>query len=213
MLKISIVPVTEFQQNCSIIYDDETKAGIVVDPGGDVGKIATTVEQLGVQVESIWLTHGHLDHAGGAADAKSQFHVDIIGPHEADRMLMETIELTAQGYGLSGMKNANSDRWLADGEVLKLGEHAFEVRHCPGHSPGHVIFVNHEHRLIMMGDVLFRNSIGRTDLPGGDHQTLLNSIAQQVMTLDDDYEFICGHTEPSTIGTERKNNPFLQIAE
>lgn len=210
MLQISIIPVTEFQQHCSIVFDDQTKTAVVVDPGGEVEKIAAGVEELGVTVEAIWLTHGHLDHAGGAEAAKKIFDVKIIGPHEADKMLLDNIEKTAMGYGLSGMFNATPDRWLEEGETLTVGEHEFEVRHCPGHAPGHVVFVNHANKIILMGDVLFKGSIGRTDLPGGDHQTLLNSIANKIMTLDDDYQFTCGHSEPSTIGVERKTNPYLQ---
>jgi glyoxylase-like metal-dependent hydrolase (beta-lactamase superfamily II) len=210
MLKISIVPVTEYQQNCSIVFDDETKAAVVVDPGGDVDKIAAAVDELGVSVEAVWLTHGHLDHAGGANAAKSRFSVDIIGPHRADKMLLDNIELTARGYGLNGMFNASPDRWLEEGEVLTVGKHDFEVRHCPGHAPGHVVYVNHANKIILMGDVLFRGSIGRTDLPGGNHQKLLESIVTKIMTLDDDYQFVSGHTELSTIGYERTTNPFLQ---
>lgn len=210
MLKISIVPVTDYQQNCAIVYDDATKEAVVVDPGGEVDKIAATVAEIGVSVKSIWLTHGHLDHAGGAEAAKENFGVEIVGPNEADKMLLDNIELTAKGYGLSGMFNAKPDRWLSDGEKLSVGEHEFEVRHCPGHAPGHVVFVCHANKLIIMGDVLFRGSIGRTDLPGGNHQELLDSIANKIMTLDDDYQFICGHTEPSTVGAERASNPYLQ---
>ena len=210
MLQISIVPVTEYQQNCSIVYDDQTMAAVVVDPGGEVEKIAAAVNELKVSVEAVWLTHGHLDHAGGAEAAKQEFDVQIIGPHQADKMLLDNIELTASGYGLSGMFNATPDRWLEEGETLSVGEHDFEVRHCPGHAPGHVVYINHANKFILMGDVLFQGSIGRTDLPGGNHQELLDSIAQKLMTLDDDYQFVCGHTPPSTIGAERKTNPFLQ---
>lgn len=210
MLQITIVPVTEFQQNCSIVYDDQSKAAVVVDPGGEVDKIAAAVAELGVSVEAIWLTHGHLDHAGGAEAAKQQFGVDIIGSHIADKILLDNIEMAAAGYGLTGMRNATPDRWLVEGDTLQVGGHEFDVLHCPGHAPGHVVFVNHANKFILMGDVLFQGSIGRTDLPGGNHQELLNSISEKIMTLDDDYQFVCGHSAPSTVGVERRTNPFLQ---
>ena len=210
MLQISIVPVTQYQQNSCIVFDDASKSAIILDPGGEVEKIAGAVEELDVKVAAVWLTHGHLDHAGGAEAAKAKFDVEIIGTHQDDKILLDNIETTASGYGLSGMFNASPDRWLNDGETLNVGEHEFEIRHCPGHAPGHVVFVNHTNKIILMGDVLFRGSIGRTDLPGGNHQQLLDSIATKIMTLDDDYQFVSGHSEPSTIGTERTTNPFLQ---
>ncbi len=210
VLQTSIVPVTEFQQNCSIVYDDQSQVAVVVDPGGEVEKITAAVAELGVGVEAIWLTHGHLDHAGGAEAAKKQFGVDIIGSHIADKILLDNIETAAAGYGLTGMYNARPDRWLEEGDSLNIGEHEFEVLHCPGHAPGHVVFVNHAHKFILMGDVLFQGSIGRTDLPGGNHQALLDSISQKIMTLDDDYQFVCGHSAPSTVGAERRTNPYLQ---
>ena len=210
MLKITIVPVTDFHQNCSIVFDDQTNNGVIVDPGGDLEKVIAKTQELGVNVEAIWLTHGHLDHAGAATAAKAHFGVDIVGPHKADKLLLDNIETSASGYGLTGFTNAAPDRWLDEGELVSIGEHEFEVRHCPGHAPGHVVFINHANKTILMGDVLFQGSIGRTDLPGGNHQQLLDSIAQKLMTLDDDYQFICGHSAPSTIGAERKSNPFLQ---
>jgi glyoxylase-like metal-dependent hydrolase (beta-lactamase superfamily II) len=210
MLKITIVPVTDFQQNCCIVHDDQTNGAVVVDPGGDLERIIAKTEELGITVEAIWLTHGHLDHAGAAEAAKAHFKVDIIGPHKADKLLLDNIVMAATQYGLTGFANAAPDRWLDEGDVVSIGEHEFEVRHCPGHAPGHVVFINHAKKMILMGDVLFQGSIGRTDLPGGDHQQLLDSIAEKLMTLDDDYQFICGHSQPSTIGAERKTNPFLQ---
>jgi glyoxylase-like metal-dependent hydrolase (beta-lactamase superfamily II) len=209
MLQITVVPVTEYQQNCSIIYDDQTMTGIVLDPGGEPEKIAAEANRLGVTVQSIWLTHGHLDHAGGAEGLKKQLGVEIIGPHEADKMLLDNIEIVAAGYGMTGMFNATPDRWLNEGDRLSIGEHEFEVLHTPGHAPGHVVFVNRENKLILMGDVLFQGSVGRTDLPGGDHRALMQSIEKKILPLGDDMQFVCGHTPPSTIGQEKATNPFL----
>ncbi len=209
-MQFTIVPVTDYHQNCSIVYDEIKKVGVIVDPGGDVDRIAAEVAELGITVEAIWLTHGHLDHAGGAEAAKKQFKVQIIGPHEADKMLLDNIETVAADYSMSGMFNAVPDRWLNDGDTLSIADNEFEVRHCPGHAPGHVVFINHANKFILMGDVLFKGSIGRTDLPGGNHQQLLHSIATKIMTLDDDYTFLSGHTPLSSIGEERTGNPFLR---
>ena len=163
MLQISIVPVTDFQQNCSIVFDDQTKNGVVVDPGGDVERIAGAVSELGVKVQAIWLTHGHLDHAGSAEAAKKQFGVDIIGPHADDKMLLDNIEMAAANYDLKGYFNATPDLWLDGGDKLNIDEHEFEIRHCPGHAPGHVIYINHANKVILMGDVLFQGpSAART---------------------------------------------------
>ena len=209
MLQIQVVPVTEYQQNCSIVYDDQSLEGIVLDPGGEAEKIAAEVERLGVKVAAIWLTHGHLDHAGGAEALKKLLEVQIIGPHKADKMLLDNIETVAAGYGMSGMQNAQPDRWLEEGETLSIVEHKFDVLHTPGHAPGHVVFVNQKDKVTLMGDVLFQGSIGRSDLPGGNHQQLMDSIANKIIPLGDEMKFVCGHSPPSTIGNERATNPFL----
>lgn len=209
-LGIEVVPVTPFAQNCAVLFDAGTMEGVVVDPGGDVGRILSAVSRLGISVAAIWLTHGHIDHAGGAMELKDKLRVPLIGPHEADRPLLDAIENQAQMFGVSGaFRNAAPDRFLVEGEMLGFGRHRFEVLHCPGHAPGHVVFFERRARFLHAGDVLFRGSIGRTDLWGGDHATLLRSIESKVLPLGDDVSFICGHGPGGTLGEERLTNPFL----
>lgn len=210
-----IVPVTAFQQNCTLLFDADTKEGVVVDPGGDVDQIEAAITQSGMTPTAIWLTHGHLDHAGGAmrlkqALASAGVAVEIIGPHKDDAPLLANIEASAARFGATGMENCTSDRFLEEGETVSFGDHHFEVLHCPGHAPGHVIYVNRAARFAHVGDVLFHGSIGRTDLPGGDHATLIHSIKTKVLPLGDDFGFICGHGPGGRIGDERLNNPFLR---
>ena len=196
-IQAGIVPVTDFQQNCTILFDSDSKKGVVIDPGGDVAAIQEVLEKNGISIEAIWLTHGHIDHAGGAMDLKEALDVAIVGPHEDDRPLLEGLEDQARMFGLAGgVRNVSPDRWLSEGEKVSFGDHAFEVFHCPGHA--HV------------GDVLFRGSIGRTDLPGGNHQQLLDSIRDKVLPLGDEVGFICGHGPGGRIGEERLTNPFLK---
>lgn len=210
-LSVKIVPVTGFQQNCCLLFDAVEKVGVVVDPGGDVPKILAAIEQLGVSIREIWLTHGHLDHAGGAMALKSKLGgIPIVGPHEADAQLLANIENQAKMFGVADLlQNATPDRWLVDGETVGFGGHVFEVLHCPGHAPGHVTFFHREARFLHAGDVLFAGSIGRTDLPGGDHETLIRSIKEKVLPLGDDVTFLCGHGPGSTLGRERLTNPYL----
>ncbi|HET7879768.1 MAG TPA: MBL fold metallo-hydrolase [Acetobacteraceae bacterium] len=209
-LRGAIIPVTPFQQNCTILWDDGSGRGVVVDPGGEVDRILGAIQQSGVTVERIWLTHGHLDHAGGAADLRDALnHVPIEGPALQDEFLLQNLEEQGRAFGFT-MRNVVPDRWLAEGDKLAFGDHEFDVLHCPGHTPGHVVFVNQAARLALVGDVLFQGSVGRTDFPYGDHAALIRAITEKLLPLGDDVQFLCGHGPGSTIGAERRSNPFLQ---
>lgn len=208
-LNAGIVPVTPFQQNCTILFDDDSKVGVVVDPGGDVERILAAVRDNGIAVEAIWITHGHIDHAGGAMDLKDALGVDIIGPHEDDKPLLDNLENQARRFGITDtIRNCVPDRFLTEGESVSFGEHVFEVLHCPGHAPGHVVYFNRAARFAHVGDVLFHGSVGRTDLPGGSHETLIRMIKEKLLPLGDDIGFLCGHGPGSRFGDERRSNPF-----
>jgi hydroxyacylglutathione hydrolase len=208
--RAAIVPVTLFQQNCTLLWDDEVKRGVVIDPGGDLARIHDALRETGITVERILLTHGHIDHAGGAAALKDALGVPIEGPHRADAALLVHLDKTGAAYGMTGARNVTPDRWLDEGDTVDVGGMRFDVLHCPGHSPGSVVFVNPSARFAIVGDVLFQGSIGRTDLPLGDHSALIRSIKDKLLPLGDDVAFICGHGPGSTIGRERVSNPFLQ---
>jgi glyoxylase-like metal-dependent hydrolase (beta-lactamase superfamily II) len=207
-LKAAIVPVTPFQQNCTLLWDEATKIGAVVDPGGDLEEVRGAIAELGITIEKILLTHGHIDHAGGAAELRDALGVAIEGPHPADRFLLDNLAKQGAAYGIPAQP-VTPDRWLEEGDTVTVAGHTFEVLHCPGHSPGSVVLVNRTHKFMMMGDVLFRGSIGRTDFPYGDHDALINAIKTKLLPIGDDFAFICGHGPTSTIGEERRTNPFI----
>ncbi len=209
MLKAQIIPVTSFSQNCSIIWCDETMEGALVDPGGDYQKLLSHVEKLGIKLTKLLLTHGHLDHAGGAADIKEKLDLPIIGPHEEDKFWLDQIETQAANYGMPGLRCCTPDQWLTDGEEITVGNQTLKVLFTPGHTPGHVVFYNQEHKVAFVGDVLFQGSIGRTDFPRGDMPTLINAITTKLWPLGDDVTFVPGHGPLSTFGAERKSNPFV----
>jgi glyoxylase-like metal-dependent hydrolase (beta-lactamase superfamily II) len=208
-VKVAIIPVTPFQQNCTILICETTGKAAVVDPGGDVPLIRRAIEQTGAQVEKIFLTHGHADHAGGAAELREILGVPIEGPHIGDKFLLDSLEAASARFGFA-CRDVAPDRWLEEGDKTVFGEASFDVRFCPGHTPGSVVFINEPMQFCLVGDVLFEGSVGRTDLPGGDHATLMKSIKTKLLTLDDAMTFISGHGPLSTIGAERLHNPFLQ---
>jgi len=209
-LRAAIVPVTPFQQNCSLVWSEETRTGAVIDPGGDLDRVLDAVEKTGMGVEKILLTHGHIDHAGGAAELKERLGVPVEGPPRADAFLLGGLADSGRSYGIVGARDVTPDRWLDEGDEVSAAGIVFSVLHCPGHSPGSVVFVAREQRLAFVGDVLFRGSIGRTDLPGGDHRALIQSIKSKLLPLGDDVAFVCGHGPAGTLGQERTSNPFLR---
>ena len=204
-----IVPVSPFQQNCTLLWNTATMHGVVIDPGGDVPDILAGIKQAGITIDEIWITHGHIDHVGGAAELRDELQVPIIGPHVADKYLLDNVVASGANFGMTGVRNFAPDRWLNEGDQLKIGDLVFDVYHAPGHSPGSVVFFNKDMRFAIVGDVLFNGSVGRTDLPGGDHATLIRSINQKLLPLGDDIGFICGHGPGSNFGHERATNPFL----
>ena len=209
MLKYQTIPVTPFQQNCSLVWDSETKQAVVIDPGGDLETLVGEAQRLGLKLEQIWLTHAHIDHAGGTAELAEQLQVPVIGPHAADQFWIDALEEQGAMFGFPEARPFRPTRWLQDGDTVELAGHVLHVRHCPGHTPGHVVFHSPEMKRAFVGDVLFAGSIGRTDFPQGDHDTLIASITQRLWPMGDDTVFIPGHGPESTFGRERRSNPYV----
>ncbi len=208
-MKCAIVPVTAFQQNCSILICEETQRAALVDPGGDVPRLREALQKLGVTLEKIFLTHGHLDHCGAADAVRAEFGVPIEGPHKEDKFWIDQIADSCARFGLPPSNAFEPDRWLEDGDTVTFGKQTLEVYFCPGHTPGHIVFFHRETQLAWVGDVLFQGSIGRTDFPRGDYDTLVRSIREKLWPLGDDVEFVPGHGPTSTFGEERLHNPFV----
>lgn len=203
------VPVTPFQQNCSIVWCSETMRAAVIDPGGELPRLLDTAARLGVALEQIWLTHAHIDHAGATGTLAREKGLPIIGPHEADQFWIDGLPEQSRMFGFPPAETFTPTRWLHDGDTVRIGHCELQVRHCPGHTPGHVVFYEPTTQRAFVGDVLFAGGIGRTDFPQGDFDTLINSITQRLWPLGDDVVFIPGHGGESSFGQERRSNPFV----
>ena len=208
MLKTLIQPVTPFQQNASIVFCSETKKCVIVDPGGDIELLLNISKDNNLIPDKVLLTHGHIDHAGGATELSEILNIEIYGPHKADKFLLDELQRQGEMFGLPS-KNCKPDKWLDEGDIIQIGNETLEVYFCPGHTPGHIIFFNKENKLAIVGDVLFNGSIGRTDLPGGNFNELVNSVKNKLWPLGKDIDFIPGHGPVSTFGAERASNPFV----
>jgi len=209
MLRYHTVPVTAFQQNCSLVWCDQTMLAAVIDPGGDLELLQQQVRRLGLKLEEIWLTHAHIDHAGGVAELSKKLGLPIVGPHKADKFWIDSLAEQGRMFGLAHADPFTPTRWLVDGDTVQVGDCVLNVRHCPGHTPGHVVFHSPQAGRAFVGDVLFAGSIGRTDLPQGDSATLINSITQRLWPMGDETVFIPGHGPESTFGRERMSNPYV----
>ncbi|WP_458735048.1 MBL fold metallo-hydrolase [Zobellella taiwanensis] len=210
MLERITLPVTPFAQNCSLVWCSQSRKAALVDPGGETERLLAAVAERGLELESILLTHGHLDHVGATGELKAKTGVPIIGPGRDDAFWIDALAQQAQMFGFPPVQGFAPDRWLAQGDSVTVGEETLEVYHCPGHTPGHVVLLHRAQRLAFVGDVLFRGSIGRTDFPRGNHQQLIDSILHTLLPLGDDITFVPGHGPEGTLGEERLHNPFLR---
>ncbi len=209
MLHYQTIPVTPFQQNCSIVWCDEAKLAAIIDPGGDIERLLEGVDQTGARLEQIWLTHAHIDHAGATAELAQRLQLPIIGPHTDDQYWIDLLPEQGAMFGFPHAEAFTPTRWLQDGDTVSLGAHRFSVRHCPGHTPGHVVFHSKALNRAFVGDVLFAGSIGRTDFPGGNYDQLIASITERLWPYGDDTIFIPGHGPESSFGQERQHNPYV----
>ena len=209
MLQYKTIPVTPFAQNCSLVWCDQTMDAAVIDPGGDLPILLAEVKALGITLKAIWLTHAHIDHAGGTAELSKQLDLPIIGPHEGDQFWIDGLPEQSRMFNFAPAGLFTPTRWLTDGDTVTLGEHSLQVRHCPGHTPGHVVFYSPDIKRAFVGDVLFAGSIGRTDFPQGDHATLISSITERLWPMGNDTVFIPGHGPESSFGVERQSNPYV----
>ena len=210
MLQYQIIPVTGLQQNCSLVWCDQTNDAALIDPGGDIELLLRVVDENSVNLKAIYLTHGHIDHIGASAELRKKLQLPVIGPHKEDEFLFSAIPVQCEMFGFSVIDIFYPDEWLVENQILKLGHEELSVIHTPGHTPGHIILKHDKQKLLWVGDVIFKQSIGRTDFPGGDYQQLLTSIKKKLFSLSDDFRFIPGHGPESTIGEERLHNPFLK---
>lgn len=212
MLCRHTLPVTAFAQNCSLVWCDETMAAALIDPGGDIERLLAAVKERQLHLNAIWLTHAHIDHAGGVGTLSRTLGLPIIGPHEGDQFWIDALPQQSEMFGFPPAEPFAPTRWLHDGDTVTLGNCTVQVRHCPGHTPGHVIFFDECSHHAYVGDVLFAGSIGRTDFPGGNHADLINAIKTRLLPLGDEVTFTPGHGPESTLGEERRHNPYLQQA-
>lgn len=208
-LQYLTIPVTAFQQNCSLVWDDATHEAAVIDPGGDLDVLLSEAQRLGLKLQQIWLTHAHIDHAGGTAELAQRLGLPIIGPHKGDQFWIDQLPEQSAMFGFPPSEHFTPTRWLEDGDTVELAGQVLNVRHCPGHTPGHVVFHSPQMQRAFVGDVLFAGSIGRTDFPGGDYDTLIASITERLWPMGDDTVFIPGHGPESTFGRERRSNPYV----